>query len=353
MSKLTQVTKVYRGISGMKLPNTFRARNEFGVRGGIEAAFLSTTANKQVAMGYTSGQGVVFEVQMGMVDRGAQIQWLSQYPHEEEILFGPLSGLEVLAVRMDGAVVVVEAKLSINLTSLTLEQVIAKRRKVVQDMCGQLLVGVEHAIDTTEEWSAFFEKSELNKERVTKFLKRWLDSHSEREEEHYNDDESLGQAIDAAVQAAKCVSAWPSTFKKWTSEEHKKGNAQGDWFVYSPDSARDRAEGIPAALLAMDKLQELDLKDSRLSTASVVMAVEAVQHSHQGRSLLRLDLTGNEVDVRGARTLGGLLGTEDMMLRELILDNLMHNGLDAAGIQAMSYGLQSNASLRILRCVHA
>jgi hypothetical protein len=30
--------------------------------------------------------GIVIEVQQGMVNRGADISWLSQYPHEREIL---------------------------------------------------------------------------------------------------------------------------------------------------------------------------------------------------------------------------------------------------------------------------
>ena len=48
-------------------------------------------------MGYASGStGIVFEIQQGMVDRGADIGWLSQYPHEREILFGPLTVCQVL-----------------------------------------------------------------------------------------------------------------------------------------------------------------------------------------------------------------------------------------------------------------
>ena len=37
-------------------------------------------------------QSVVFEVQMGMIDKGAPVQWCSQYPEEAEILFAPLTG---------------------------------------------------------------------------------------------------------------------------------------------------------------------------------------------------------------------------------------------------------------------
>ena len=53
---------------------------------------MSTTRDRAVAMGYAEGgaaAGIVFEIQQGMVDRGADISWLSQYPHEKEVLFGP------------------------------------------------------------------------------------------------------------------------------------------------------------------------------------------------------------------------------------------------------------------------
>ena len=47
-----------------------------------------------------------------------------QYPHEEEILFAPLTGLEVRLTRIEGSVLVVTVALSVNLASLTIEQVI-------------------------------------------------------------------------------------------------------------------------------------------------------------------------------------------------------------------------------------
>mgnify|MGYP004105517425 FL=1 len=39
-SKLTYAGKVYRGMSGMALPEEFWTANDHGVRGGIEAAFM-------------------------------------------------------------------------------------------------------------------------------------------------------------------------------------------------------------------------------------------------------------------------------------------------------------------------
>ena len=100
---------------------------------------------------------------MGMLDRGADLEWISQvaiplllpppsprtsaphdpttplpppslpttsshlccsqYPHEREILFAPLTGCEVASTHVDGSVLVVGVRLNVNLGALTIEQV--------------------------------------------------------------------------------------------------------------------------------------------------------------------------------------------------------------------------------------
>lgn len=80
-SKLTRAGPVYRGMSGRVLPETFLKPNAHNVRGGVEAAFMSTTTDREVAMSYAANAqtaGIVFEIQQGMVDRGADIAWCSQ-----------------------------------------------------------------------------------------------------------------------------------------------------------------------------------------------------------------------------------------------------------------------------------
>jgi glycine cleavage system aminomethyltransferase T len=60
----------------MALLDEFWTPNKFGVRGGVESAFMSTTLNAAVAMGYAAGDGsrmgIVIEVQQGMANRGAE-----------------------------------------------------------------------------------------------------------------------------------------------------------------------------------------------------------------------------------------------------------------------------------------
>ena len=98
-----------------------------GVRGGVEYGFSSTTTDRKQAVHYAQGKAsTILELQMGMVDRGADISWLSQYPHEKETLLPPLMGLQVNGTSVDGGTLVVACRISINMASLTLEQVAGK-----------------------------------------------------------------------------------------------------------------------------------------------------------------------------------------------------------------------------------
>ena len=51
---------------------------------------------------------------MGATDRGADLTWLSQYPHEEEILFAPLTSLEVMKIVDQGEITEIELRLNVN-----------------------------------------------------------------------------------------------------------------------------------------------------------------------------------------------------------------------------------------------
>jgi len=211
LSKLTKATKVYRGFSSATLPPKFWEPNAFGTCGGVEFAFASTTTNISQAMEYAQGAAsTIFEMQMGMVDRGADVAWLSQYPHEKEVLMPPLTAIEALGTRVEGGILVVDARLSLNLLALTLDQVVSKRRKVVQDMSEQLKLGLTNKIcrSAKQDWDAFFASTGKTREGVEAFLSEWLHSISSREPELYNEDAMLGGAINGAVRAASCVESW-------------------------------------------------------------------------------------------------------------------------------------------------
>jgi hypothetical protein len=48
---------------------------------------MSTTADRSVAAHYASSgnAATILELEQGMVDRGAELSWLSQYPYEREV----------------------------------------------------------------------------------------------------------------------------------------------------------------------------------------------------------------------------------------------------------------------------
>ena len=249
LSKLTKAAKVYRGVWGGVLPEACRTPNCFGVRGGVEGGFMSTTTDKATASFYAKGgsdkaksgmtkkgmaPAVLFETQMGMVDRGADVGWLSQFPKEEEILFAPLTGMEVRGSRVEGAVQVYEVTLTVNMASLTIEQVLGKRGKLVHDMCSQLASRAAHAARQQEEWSMLRQRQEEGDaaaaktsaggtsvgvgtvgdaqaapKAVARFLEERLMPLASRPAEHYNENAGLGRAITGAVEVAELVASWP------------------------------------------------------------------------------------------------------------------------------------------------
>lgn len=96
-SKVPKKHVVYRGVSGLALPPEFLHEDQFGCKGGVEKGFLSTTTDLTVAMAYAQKgtNPTVWKMTVGQVDRGSSVGWLSQYPREAEILFPPLSNIEV------------------------------------------------------------------------------------------------------------------------------------------------------------------------------------------------------------------------------------------------------------------
>ena len=134
-TELAKAQKVYRGISNRALSQDLREPNEYNVRGGVEFAFMSTTPKREVAMEY-AGKGadsqtsIVFEIKMGMIDRGADISWLSQYPHEEERLFPPLTALSIEDdVVVEDDISMFKVRLNVNLLAMTLEQMDGKMHR--------------------------------------------------------------------------------------------------------------------------------------------------------------------------------------------------------------------------------
>jgi hypothetical protein len=98
LSILTPVRKVFRGVKS-KLPPTFQNRDEVGMVSVVDFGFMSTSLDEDVAISYMSAikPNVLWEIscmnQGDCYHNGADVSFLSQYPHEKEILFPPLTML--------------------------------------------------------------------------------------------------------------------------------------------------------------------------------------------------------------------------------------------------------------------
>jgi hypothetical protein len=70
--------KVFRGLGKMLLPSQFWVPHDTPAwRGGVERAFMSTTADKSVALFYAKGRGTVVEIRVGRIQIGGDITFLS------------------------------------------------------------------------------------------------------------------------------------------------------------------------------------------------------------------------------------------------------------------------------------
>ena len=209
MGKLTKAQPVYRGMSGRIFPEQFWKPNSQGVMGGVEFAFMSTTPDRSVAEQYSQdGFGIIVEIQQGMIDRGAEIAWLSQYPHEAEILFAPLAGLEMRELRIDSHplngkhIIVASMRISINLTNPTIEQVIAKRRKICTDMGKGLIMEMRSALNKkgSNETEAYLRLMQgLMEERPLSHESTW-----------YNDDPCFQEAVNETLRLKREVMNVPT-----------------------------------------------------------------------------------------------------------------------------------------------
>ena len=69
---------VYRGLGAMRLPAEFwTPSGDPPWRGGVERAFMSTTADKNVALFYANGKGTVVEISVGRIQIGGDVSFLS------------------------------------------------------------------------------------------------------------------------------------------------------------------------------------------------------------------------------------------------------------------------------------
>uniref|UniRef100_A0A7S0W5B3 NAD(P)(+)--arginine ADP-ribosyltransferase n=1 Tax=Hemiselmis tepida TaxID=464990 RepID=A0A7S0W5B3_9CRYP len=207
--KLPEDRKVYRGLGGLELPEAFTKPDAFGVRGGCEFAMMSTTVDRQVALQY-AGQNVptIFEIEVGGIDRGASVKFVSQYPGEEEILLPPRSYLEVVdgvprvEAGPDGRMVrVVQLQVNANVMTSTIEKIVGNRKGMFVSWGENLLLEIQSQLrlklESGEVRKALvhrpFDASQgIPEKLVAKIVDdaaAWLEQYRRRDGSWFNEDE--------------------------------------------------------------------------------------------------------------------------------------------------------------------
>jgi len=91
---------------------------------------------------------IVMEMKQGLANaRGADLRDLSQYPDEKEILWPPLTAIEVEETMIQKRVLVVRARPTCNTKSLTITEVINKRLKMVHEMLENMELEIQRDLD--------------------------------------------------------------------------------------------------------------------------------------------------------------------------------------------------------------
>jgi hypothetical protein len=143
--KIARNTKIpdglilYRGLS-MKFPRQFFATDENGCRGFAEWGFMSTTANRDIAVMYSGVRegkptATVLQIKTNSINRAACIEMYSQYQEEREFLWVPLSflqpeGAQIVEASRDGLLRIITVSVNSNGTALTTGDLLEKKKQL-------------------------------------------------------------------------------------------------------------------------------------------------------------------------------------------------------------------------------
>ena len=214
VSKLPEDRKVYRGMAGVVLPERFRVLDEHGCRGGVELGFLSTSTDKDQALHYidmSRGLPTLFEIELGQVDRGGDLEWASQFPTEKEVLLPPLSNLEVVGeptmqLTRRGPVQVYKLRVNINLKGLTMDQLKERRRTLHLAMCDNLISEAEQLVSAKMETLADESRKHLVQsglDHAMEQARELMQKQYTRSAEEFNEDSVYSTLLQEAVQVTR------------------------------------------------------------------------------------------------------------------------------------------------------
>jgi hypothetical protein len=142
-TRIPEGTLLYRGLGGKAdLPDIFFLVDKQGCSGYAEWGFLSTTSDRDVALGYSGvrerrSKAMVMVIETSAIDRGADISEFSQYPGEREFLYLPCSfiqrtrrGNRRVQVVDGGLVTFVSVKVNLNIKTQTVEELREQKKSL-------------------------------------------------------------------------------------------------------------------------------------------------------------------------------------------------------------------------------
>ena len=254
VSRIPAARMVYRGFGGVRLPRCFWVENEVGARGGVEFAFMSTTSKREVAMQYIPGDKAmptIFEIQVGMIDKGGSVSWISQFPGEDEILMPPRSNIEVtgqphLANTCKGKVLVIPARINANLKAKTIEEIQAQRRNLHMSLVENVVREVKRDVKELQNSAVYQERKvadptgqnsgDLVAETVIEECDEVLQLHVSKDADFFNEDHNynkiLGEALKLKANAMSKVHYWIDNKEVWASDHHKRKILDAARLVY-------------------------------------------------------------------------------------------------------------------------
>jgi hypothetical protein len=211
-----------------------------------------------------------------MVDRGADLTWLSQYPHEREVLLPPLTGIEALDTSVAAGMLVIQARLSLNMAAHTLEQVLSRRRKMLMDMCDGIALELRDKLDVKE--AAFAVKV------LTFALQKGALS---REPEWFNNDDNFRDVMSSTLHMQHEL---VREVKKLMQHAEKPDISFRGWA--EPGLLGSRSTMLCGWVLARSSLNEvvIDLRESKLTSDDGRILAEALE---QIPKLTSVDVRGN------------------------------------------------------------
>ena len=138
----------------MALPEDFFEEDAQGCAAAVEPAPMSTTPNREVALGYAgvaSGKDLptLFEIEVGKTCIGADISAISQFGGEGEILYTPLAMLEIIGKpRIDCSsgreLSVLRMSLTVNQKTKSVEQAVRSRRDFLEQLATSRIWDFRH-----------------------------------------------------------------------------------------------------------------------------------------------------------------------------------------------------------------